>query len=239
MTEVTPPAAPQPAPPNPSAEQVSGSDPIPAELERALFKRFWAWLAIVGTIVIVVVSGFSVIASQLVASLVDDRVKVAIDKIANLEKRSLDSIDRIETRALESAISISGAQAKSQVAADSTQAALISLQSKINSIPPINDLVKDTESIVTALVGKKEFADRVSMASLKASQQSLSRLLEWPPGEAVQGPRVDTGGTTMCPPGHYAVGLTSVGNTAPPYCIGCLVATQIICRKLNVDRAAQ
>ncbi|MGL3111925.1 hypothetical protein [Bradyrhizobium sp. BR 1432] len=117
-------------------------DPIPAELERALFKRFWAWLAIVGTIVIVVVSGFSVIASQLVASLVDDRVKVAIDKIANLEKRSLDSIDRIETRALESAISISGAQAKSQVAADSTQAALISLQSKINSIPPINDLVK-------------------------------------------------------------------------------------------------
>jgi hypothetical protein len=214
-------------------------DPIPAELERALFKRFWTWLAIVGTIVIVVVSGFSVIASQLVSSLVDDRVKTAIEKISNLETRSLDSIARIETRALDSAMTISTAQAKSQAAADSAQMALGALQAKINSIPPINDLVKDTDSIVAGLLGKKEFVDRVSATTLKTSQQSFNKLLEWSPGDGVMGPRADTGGVTMCPAGYYAVGLASVGNTAPPYCIGCLVATQIICRKLNVERIAQ
>jgi len=39
-------------------------DPISAELERALFKRFWSWLAIVGSIVIAAVTAISVLVSQ-------------------------------------------------------------------------------------------------------------------------------------------------------------------------------
>ncbi len=38
--------------------------------------------------------------------------------------------------------------------------------------------------------------------------------------------------TTTCPEGYYAVGLKSWGNSSPPYCIGCLVSTEIQCRKL-------
>jgi hypothetical protein len=38
------------------------ADPISAELERALFKRFWTWLAAVSAFVVVIIAGFSVIA---------------------------------------------------------------------------------------------------------------------------------------------------------------------------------
>ncbi|UCI19276.1 hypothetical protein FJ970_30445 [Mesorhizobium sp. B2-1-8] len=39
--------------------------------------------------------------------------------------------------------------------------------------------------------------------------------------------------TTTCPDGYYAVGLTSWGNSAGSYCIGCLVKTQLVCKKLQ------
>src|SRR4051812_30024993 len=82
-------------------------DPINAELERALFKRFWTWLAIVGSVVFVFVSGFSVIASLAINSLVNERVTVAIEKIKHLEDV-----------ALESAFKINDAQARSSVASE-------------------------------------------------------------------------------------------------------------------------
>ena len=35
---------------------------------------------------------------------------------------------------------------------------------------------------------------------------------------------------STCPEGSYMVGVKTNGNTAPPYCIGCLVSVQVICR---------
>jgi hypothetical protein len=52
---------------NGSTEDTSrAADPIDAELERALFKRFWTWLGVVGSIVIAAVTTISVLVSQIV-----------------------------------------------------------------------------------------------------------------------------------------------------------------------------
>jgi hypothetical protein len=220
----------------PTEASVKEVDPIDAELERALFKRFWGWLAIVGTVVIVVVSGFSVIASQFVSSIIDNRVEVAIEKINGLEKRSLESIDRIETRALDSAINTANAQAKSVIAAESAQAAVATLQSKINSLPKVDDLLKNNDAIVAGLASNKDFADRL----VSTQDRSFSRLLSWDKSEPATSERVGGAGgpfKSLCPDGYYAVGVLVYGNVAGPSCIGCLNGAQLMCRKLNVDQA--
>ena len=39
--------------------------------------------------------------------------------------------------------------------------------------------------------------------------------------------------TAMCPAGTYVIGVRNYGNRAGRYCIGCFVAVQVLCRKLN------
>jgi hypothetical protein len=67
----------------------------------------------------------------------------------------------------------------------------------------------------------------------------FSRLADWggePSGDP-QNPSNINGGygpvTATCPKGSYVVGVRNYGNRAPPYCIGCFVAVQVLCRKLN------
>lgn len=222
--------------------QTPKPDPISAEVERALFKRFWAWLGVVGSIVIVVTSGVSVLLSQAASSLIDTRVSAAIEKINGLEAKSRESIDRIEARAIDAAISTNAKQAQAIVAADSAQSAITILQTRLNSLPKLDEALKDTDSIVATLLSKQDFIGRVSVGASHSVDRTLSRLLEW--GQAADAPRVNINGgygpiTSTCPPGYYAVGITAWGNSAGPYCIGCFVATQILCRRLNVEQQAQ
>jgi hypothetical protein len=67
----------------------------------------------------------------------------------------------------------------------------------------------------------------------------LSRLADWggEPSEGPQSPSNINGGygpvTATCPKGSYVVAVRNYGNRVPPYCIGCFVAVQVLCRKLN------
>jgi hypothetical protein len=132
-------------------------DPINAELERALFKRFWTWLAIVGSVVFVFVSGFSVIASLAINSLVNERVTLAIEKVKHLEDV-----------ALESALKINDAQARSSVASEEAksksiegQKAVSSLQEAIKALPNVDSLVRSTQEIASSLAKNPQFATDV------------------------------------------------------------------------------
>lgn len=65
----------------------------------------------------------------------------------------------------------------------------------------------------------------------------LARLSEWGEETPLVTPANINGGhgpvTAACPKGSYVVAVRNFGNTAPPYCIGCFVAVQVLCRKLN------
>ena len=102
------------------------TDPINAELERALFKRFWTWLAIVGSVVIIVVSGFSVIVSQAVSYVVRERVEVkvneALNRIGDLEKRTLDTIGDLQKRMIDAAVAATTQQTRTAEAASAAAA---------------------------------------------------------------------------------------------------------------------
>ncbi len=137
-------------------------DPISAEVERALFKRFWTWLAVVGTLVFVVVSGFSVIASQLITSLISDKVSAATDKINGLETRSLDSLERIQQKSIDAAITTANAQSRSAAAAAAAQEAVDRIQKALSVASGVDTLLKDTDAIVTGLLNNKAFNERVS-----------------------------------------------------------------------------
>lgn len=62
-------------------------------------------------------------------------------------------------------------------------------------------------------------------------------LRKWPDGGNVGGNGIGSGddrGASMCPEGHYAVGVNIWGARGPvKYCIGCVDGIQIICRPLN------
>ncbi|MDA9399708.1 MULTISPECIES: hypothetical protein [Bradyrhizobium] len=65
----------------------------------------------------------------------------------------------------------------------------------------------------------------------------IARLGEWGQDPGPLDPKNVNGGygpvTATCPKGSYVVGVRNYGNTAKPYCIGCFVAVQVLCRKLN------
>jgi hypothetical protein len=55
--------------------------PIDAALERALFKRFWTWLGVVGSIVIAAVTAISVLVSQFVVYAAKETATRQIDEL--------------------------------------------------------------------------------------------------------------------------------------------------------------
>ena len=157
----------------------SSPDPLSAEVERALFKRFWTWLAIVGTVVIAVVSGFSVIASQAINSLVIDRVSLAMEKVNEVEKRALDSAFAIAADQARSTAAV----AASAAAADAAKArseegarAVSSLQDKIKSLPDVDSLVRSTQAIADSIVTKPEFIAEVT-SGIGSKTDALERAL--------------------------------------------------------------
>lgn len=75
--------------------------------------------------------------------------------------------------------------------------------------------------------------------TVSASAGLVSELRLWSPVSergAVTGlPGGVQYGTSMCPDGFYMVGIQSWGSPGSTrYCIGCLVAAQVICKPLNV-----
>jgi hypothetical protein len=70
------------------------------------------------------------------------------------------------------------------------------------------------------------------------NEYQLARLSDWgqEPGPPLNPEDVNGGYgpvTATCPKGSYVVGVRNFGNTAGRYCIGCFVAVQVLCRKLN------
>ena len=67
----------------------------------------------------------------------------------------------------------------------------------------------------------------------------FTKLADWggEPSDAPKSPTNINGGygpvTATCPKGSYVVGVTNYGNRVGSYCIGCFVAVQVLCRKLN------
>jgi hypothetical protein len=126
-------------------------DRIDAELERALFKRFWTWLVAVGSIVVVVVSGFSVIVSQAINSVVLERIDVALKKIADVEKRALDS-----------AFKTSEKSAEASGSAEVAKAAVTALNDRIKAIPDVNALINNMQAAAASLATNPQFLKDVT-----------------------------------------------------------------------------
>lgn len=78
------------------------------------------------------------------------------------------------------------------------------------------------------------------LKQIEPKLQVLSKLAKWSP-VSKEGARTGlNGGTsynpTLCPDGHYAVGIRSWGAPgATRYCVGCLVAVQVICKPLPLN----
>jgi hypothetical protein len=96
--------------------QVTPEDPLSAEIERALFKRFWVWLGIVGSVVIVAVSAISVLVSNVVVYTAKDE---ASKQIAELKEQLKD----LRKTAMDSAIATGIAQSDSEKSAKASKTA--------------------------------------------------------------------------------------------------------------------
>ena len=137
---------------------------IPDKLKISLFKQFWIWLGIVGAAVVLVASGFAVIASQAINSLVSERIETALTKISNVEQTALTKIDTIEKRTLDSAFettaksaAAAAAAAAAKVKSDEAEKALVSLNARIKEFPNIDDLLKKTQEAANALATNPQF----------------------------------------------------------------------------------
>ena len=91
-----------------------------------------------------------------------------------------------------------------------------------------------SSSILDKVRREIEDVRSTTKSDILAVQQSLA---QWH-GDTVPGTHVNINGgygpiTSTCPAGSYAVGLTTWGNSAGGICIGCYVAHQVLCRKLQ------
>jgi hypothetical protein len=110
-------------------------------------------------------------------------------------------------------------------------------------LPGIQRSIAKTEisraAILTVIVAVAISGFLNGAITIAYNYYAFSRLANWggEPSGTPQSPANVNGGygpvTATCPKGSYVVGVTNYGNRAPPYCIGCFVAVQVLCRKLN------
>lgn len=146
---------------------ISSPDPISADLERALFKRFWAWLGVVGSLMLVIASGSSFVALQIAPSLIEDKIQETTDKIDLLEKNAQDSIDRIRQKSTDVLISAEKDQTLTSEAAKSARETAATLQKKLDTFPQVIEALKNGDTMVSALAQNKDFIDRVAGVGAK------------------------------------------------------------------------
>lgn len=154
----------------------SRSHKLPIEVERELFIVFWKWLAIVGGAVIVVASGFAIVASLSLKTFVNERVEAALIKIADIEKRALDSAQLI-----------GAAQGRSVARAEDAERITLSLQEKLKTLPDIDKLAQSTQTAVQSAINNPDFQSKVVAAVnkiqiLAALRVRSGSLLEWTAG---------------------------------------------------------
>ena len=146
---------------------------IPLELERALFVRFWTWLGIVGSVVVVVVAGLAVVASQAVNSVVSDRLNASLAKISALESRVTDA-------AITAGVAqgrTSDAAAAAETKAKQAEQAVKDVQAKLQSAPDVNKLLQGTQDATRELASKPEFIASVVDAMARTDALGAGRIL--------------------------------------------------------------
>lgn len=106
-----------------------------------------------------------------------------------------------------------------------------------NNIDPKNTPVVDVISCFKEQIGQLK---RQMSSEDPRLNVLLPALKSWPPETAEAARSGLPGGNqysdSSCPAGYYAVGLRAWGAPGNiKYCIGCLVAVQLICRPINTQ----
>jgi hypothetical protein len=212
--------------------QSGATDPIDAELERALFKRFWTWLGIVGVFVMAAVTAISVLVSQYLIITAKETANKQIEhfetRLKDLQNFSIDSAAAtvVAQKVTEKAATSSEALAKSaedtitksQTAAAAAQAASANAAAKakdaVDALDALTNKLKSTnallstenlQSLADALASKPEFARVVSNTITQRLEFTIVRTAF----EVQQA-------TLSCPSGSHLVSASCIGNNGSP-----------------------
>lgn len=131
---------------------------IPAELERELFKRFWLWLGVVGSLLSLAVS---VVVTFLVQSTINVAANAAQDKLDQITS----NYGVIDTRALQSAQTIGMAQARSEQAALAAETAAKTASDRLNDF---NAQLAASQNALLATNSIAEIAEKLKVDPLFA-----------------------------------------------------------------------
>lgn len=177
-------------------------DRIDADLERALFKRFWSWLAIVGSFVIAAVTAISVLVSQVLLL----TAKSASERAAQRELDQLSNkISAIDTRSVDVAARTAINQEKSEAAASAATKQLDKINKLLDTQKSILTGNDQIESVAKTLAGNKEFA--------KIVLEQLHSAFEF---KFVRSPSVQQEVKLYCPAESRLISASCVGNNGSP-----------------------
>jgi hypothetical protein len=156
------------------------TDPISAELERALFRRFWAWLGIVGTLIIAAVTAVSVLVSQvLLLTAKSSSEEAAQRELAQLSNK-ISFIDSSSVEAAKkAAVNQASAEASAIAAANrSKQAeeAVATLSNAIETSKAVATSVGQVQTIADLIATKPEFVQIITNNLLKLVNARLDAL---------------------------------------------------------------
>jgi hypothetical protein len=196
-------------------------DLISAELERALFKKFWAWLAIVGSIVIAAVTAVSVLVSQYLLltakSSSEQAAQRELEQLSN--KIAVIDISSVEA-AKKSAINQATSEASALAAATQAKQAQ-DLVTKITNLLETNKAVlsgvQQVQAIADLVASKPEFAQTViaaTRADLLSKIPTASDFFEVPI------PSTRQYAQAMCPSGSIRISATCTNDNGAQAAVG-------------------
>jgi hypothetical protein len=183
------------------------TDPISAELERALFKRFWAWLGIVGTLIIAAVAAISVLVSQVLLQ----TAKSSSEDAANRELAALSNkIAAIDNSSVEAAQKAAVNQANSEASAI---AAASTAKQAEESISKIVNLLETNKAVLNGVGQIQGIADLIAakpeFARIVTDNLNLQSRLEF---SIVNSPLQLQDVKLSCPNGTQLVSASCIGN---------------------------